>query len=265
MPIVSGTHYVYTVQPGDTLYSIASRLGSSVSSIESGNALYPPFTDPGLIFPGQVLLVSKPGPNQTSQIVAPEDNLYRISQRYSTIVDLLFGINPQLTDPGSIYVNQMLLVPAFVYQVESGDTLNRIANYFGISLSSLLQANERRPGLSPDVIFPGYRLLIPLPSSDNIVVFRPFPGTKITRGTPLSGYARAFEGGILYKIVDASGTTVTNETAIQASAGGPSYGSYSIPIKFDRNPTAQTGELWVYARSAKDGNIVDLVKVRVLF
>ncbi|KIL51663.1 spore germination protein [Jeotgalibacillus alimentarius] len=265
MPIVNGMHYVYTVQPGDTLYSIALRLGSSVTDIESANALYPPFTDPGLIFPGQLLLVTNPGTTQTNHIVATGDNLYRLAQRYSTTVDLLFGINPQLPDPGLIYVNQRLLVPAFVYQVESGDTLNRIAAWFGLSLSALLQANEQRPGFSPDVIFPGYRLLIPLPSSRNIVVFRPFPGTRISRGTIFSRFARAFEGAILYKIVDAAGTTVTSESPIQASAGGPSFGSYSLPITFNRNPSAQTGELWVYARSAKDGSIVDLVKVRVLF
>ncbi|MBM7578066.1 LysM peptidoglycan-binding domain-containing protein [Jeotgalibacillus terrae] len=265
MPIVNGMHYVYTVQPGDTLYSIALRLGSSVADIESANALYPPFTDPGLIFPGQLLIVTTPGTTQTNHIVAPGDNLYRLAQRYSTTVDLLFGINSQLTDPGLIYVNQRLLVPAFVYQVEPGDTLNRIAAWFGTSLTALLQANEQRPGFSPDVIFPGYRLLIPLPSSGNIVVFSPFPGTRIRQGTILSGFARAFEGAILYKIVDAAGTTVTNESPIQASAGGPAFGSYSIPIIFNRNPSAQTGELWVYARSANDGSIVDLVKVRVLF
>ncbi|TFE00579.1 LysM peptidoglycan-binding domain-containing protein [Jeotgalibacillus salarius] len=265
MPIVSGTHHVYTVQPGDTLYSIARRFGSSVSDIESANALYPPFTDPGLIFPGQVLIVTRPGTNQTNHIIAPGNNLYRLAQRYSTTVDLLFGINTQLTDPGLIFVDQMLLVPAFVYQVKSGDTLNRIATMFGVSLSELLQANAQRPGLSPDVIFPGYRLLIPLPSSNNIVVFRPLPATRISRGTMLAGFARAFEGAILYKIVDDSGTIVTNEAPIQTSAGGPAFGSYSIPMKFDRSPSAQTGELWVYARSANDGSIVDLVKVRVLF
>ncbi|WP_404408045.1 LysM peptidoglycan-binding domain-containing protein [Jeotgalibacillus malaysiensis] len=265
MPVVSGTHFVYTVQPGDTLFSIARRFGSSVMDIETANALYPPFTDPGLIFPGQVLIVTRLGINQTNQVIAPGDNLYRLAQRYSTTVDLLFGINPQLADPVLIFVNDRLLIPAFVYQVESGDTLNKITAQFGIPLSDILKANEQRPGFSPDVIFQGYRFLIPLPSSANIVVFSPLPGTKISRGTTLSGFARAFEGAILYKIADANGTTVTNEAPIQASEGGPAFGTYSAPIKFDRNPTAQTGELWVYARSAKDGSIIDLVKVRVLF
>lgn len=46
MAIVEGTHYIYTVRPGDTLYVIARRFGSTVQLIEQTNALYPPITDP---------------------------------------------------------------------------------------------------------------------------------------------------------------------------------------------------------------------------
>ncbi|MCP3033047.1 LysM peptidoglycan-binding domain-containing protein [Halobacillus sp. A1] len=265
MPIENSTHYIYTVQPGDTLYSIARRFGSEVSDIEQANALYPPITDPGLIYPGQILLVSKQGPNQTYQIVSPGETLNQYARRFSSSVDLLFGINPQLGDPNYIYPNQVLLVPAFVYEIEQGDTLNKIAQRFGISLASLLEANRQRPGIGPDVIYPGSRLILPLPSSYNIVVSRPFPGTQIREGQKLAGFARAFEGSILYQIKDDEGNTVTNEAPIQASAGGPAYGTFSESIVFDEDPASSAGEIWVYTRSANDNSVQDLVQVRVLF
>ncbi|PPA70823.1 LysM peptidoglycan-binding domain-containing protein [Jeotgalibacillus proteolyticus] len=265
MPIENGTHFVYTVQQGDNLYSIANRLGSRVADIERANGLYPPFTDPGLINPGQLLVVTKPGGNQTFQIVATGDTLTSFAQRYAAGTDLLFGINPQLGNPNLIYVNQTVLVPAFVYEVAQGDTLTRIAQQFGTSVAAILRTNQGRPALSADVIYPGYRLLIPHPSSSNIVVFRPIPGTTIQQGQTLSGYARAFEGAILYQIVDDAGTTVTNESPIQASEGGPAFGTFSIPIRFNRTPQTSTGQLRVYSRSANDGSIQDLVRVRILF
>jgi peptidoglycan/xylan/chitin deacetylase (PgdA/CDA1 family) len=62
---VAGLRYV--VQPGDTLYSIALRIGVSVESITRANGL----TDPGYIFVGQILVIpgvfSTPTPTPSSQ------------------------------------------------------------------------------------------------------------------------------------------------------------------------------------------------------
>ncbi|MBE3598800.1 MAG: LysM peptidoglycan-binding domain-containing protein [Limnochordaceae bacterium] len=44
----------YTVQPGDTLFFIAQRFGTTVTAIL---ALNPQITNPDLIFPGQVICV----------------------------------------------------------------------------------------------------------------------------------------------------------------------------------------------------------------
>ncbi|MDG5472047.1 LysM peptidoglycan-binding domain-containing protein [Jeotgalibacillus sp. ET6] len=265
MPIMDNTFFVYTVQPGDTLTSIAYRFSSSVSAIEQANALYPPITDPGLIFPGQRVVVEKNGPAVIYRIVHGGDTLYQFAQDYSSAVDVIYGINPQIGNPDLLYVNQPVFVPAFIYRVEEGDTLAKIAKQFGIPLSALFSANLNRPGWSPDVIYPGYDLLIPLSSSRNILVTSPRPGTTVAAGQTLSGFARAFEGSILYQLKDSSGGMVTGESPIQASAGGPLYGTFSIPIQFERSPQTSAGELWVYARSAEDGRIIDLVKIPVMF
>ncbi|TMN22223.1 LysM peptidoglycan-binding domain-containing protein [Lentibacillus cibarius] len=265
MPIVSGTSFVYTVKQGDTLYSIASIVGGTVPLLVEANAIYPPVTDPYLIFPGQVLVISKPGTRQVNHIVSNGETLSRIARRYAASIDLLQGINTHVTNPNFIYQNQILQTPALIYSVERGDTLNKIAQRFGVSLSSLLEANRERPGISPDIIYPGYQLIIPLPTSNNIVVFQPLPGTKIREGQILSGFARAFEGTILYRIIDHNGQIVTEESPIQTAAGAPAYGSFSTSIRFNQQPATQTGELWVYTKSPRDGSMQDLVQIAVAF
>ncbi|HEY0826722.1 MAG TPA: LysM peptidoglycan-binding domain-containing protein [Bacilli bacterium] len=268
MPIVQGKHYIYTVRPGDTLYSIAARLGSNVQLIGQTNALYPPITDPGLIYPGQVLIVSEAGISQQQNavlyIIGPGDTLTQIASRFSVSVDLMAGIN-QIPDPNLIYINQMITAPAFIYEVAQGDTLFRIGQFFGVTLGALLQANQRRPGLSPDVIYPGYRLIIPLPSTRNVVIFNPLPGTRIEPGQSLEGYARVFEATAQYQIRDNNGQIVTKERTITTSEGAPAYGRFSAVIQFDAEPTTSEGQLWVYSYSAKDGSIQDLTAVKVMF
>ncbi len=265
MPTVKETHFYYTVQPGDTVHSIAARFGSTTAAVQSANALFPPFTDPFLIFPGWTLLIPVPAekPFRTIYIVAPGDNLYRISQRFSAHPDLLAGVNRGIQNPNLIFLGQPLWVPAFVYQVEPGDSLNRIANQFGLSLNSILYANEGRPGFSRDLLYSGYRLALPLPSSRNISVIRPLPGDLFRSGGAIEGFARVFEANVLVQVQDDNGGVVSNERFTTALEGAPAYGYFRITVPFDRTPTTQSGWIWVYARSANDGRIIDLVRIRV--
>ncbi len=268
MSYVFSTHYVYTVQPGDTLYSIAIRLGSTLPEIEQANSLYPPFTDPGLIFPGQLLVV--PGGrlgyrHEVYHIISPGDTLFYIAQRYSANTDLVFGINPSLANPNLITPYQSLRVPAFIYEVTAGDSLFRISNVTGISMDSIIRANMRRASFSPDALYLGYRLLMPIPTSRNIGVFHPLPGSVIQEGSSLQGLARAFEANILYSIIDDQQTTVTPEKNIMTSAGAPEYGEFSEQIQFAKAPISAFGQLKVYTRSAKDGSLQDVVTITIHF
>jgi LysM repeat protein len=267
MPIAPGTHVVYTVQPGDTLYAIANRLGTSVPALVQANALYPPVTEPDLIFPGQVILARVPGMSQQSAVlhqVAPGDTMYRIAERYDSTVDMLAALN-RLERPDILSVAQLIFIPAFVYEVEPGDTLFRISRRFGLPLGVLMRANRNRPGLSPDVIYPGFRLIVPLPSSTNIAVFQPLPGTRIVPGMRLSGVARAFEANVLYQIRDDADRVVARERAMTASEGAPAFGQFDVALQFDQPPSTPTGRLLVYTRSPRDGSIQDLVEVPVVF
>lgn len=267
MAVVNITHVVYTVQPGDTLYSIASRLGSSVSEIQRANVLYPPITDPYLIYPGWKLIVPVPAelPLRTIYITAPGDTLYRIGQQFSASIDLLTGVNRRIQNPNQIVAGQPLWVPAFVYAVEQGDTLFRISKHLQVPINEILYANEGRPGFSLDLLYEGYRLLIPLPSSRDIVVIRPLPGDRIQSGVRVEGFARVFEANVLMQIQDDNGVVVSNEQFTTAQEGAPAYAYFAKTILFDRTPTSPGGEIWVYARSAADGSIIQLVQVRIYF
>lgn len=48
VPIITRKTFIYTVQQGDTVYSIAQRYQSSVQEILRINYLFPPVTDVGL-------------------------------------------------------------------------------------------------------------------------------------------------------------------------------------------------------------------------
>jgi len=266
MPIAPGTHLVYTVRPGDTLYQLAQRHGTNVQAIEQANMLYPPFTDPGLIFPGQKLVIPLPGMNRESTViyqVAEGDTLYRIGERFSAGVDLMAALN-QIETPDILQVARLLYVPAFVYAVEPGDSLYRISRRLGVPLGEIVRANRDRYGVG-DVIYPGYRLVEPLPSSTNIVVTSPLPGIRVGPGLALSGRARAFEAAMLYQIRDAAGRIVTREKPFMTDAGAPAFGAFSVPLAFDAAPSVQTGTILVYTRSPRDGSIQDLVEVHVMF
>ncbi|MGE5508630.1 MAG: LysM peptidoglycan-binding domain-containing protein, partial [Chitinophagales bacterium] len=65
VPSGTTTQRTYTVQPGDTLYAIARRFGTTISALVSANRL----ANPNLIYPGQILIIPgttpTPGPEVT--------------------------------------------------------------------------------------------------------------------------------------------------------------------------------------------------------
>ncbi|MDE3839119.1 peptidoglycan-binding LysM [Bacillus methanolicus] len=265
LPIIFRKNYIYTVRHGDTLYSIAQRFNSSTEVIERANHLFDPVTDHGLIFPGDVLVV----PNlletgKVSYVVKSGDTMSSITSRFSTFSDLVAGINNQ-ENHNFISPDQQLIVSAYIYQIQSGDTLSAISHKFGIPLLNISKANQGRPGYQEDVIWPEFHLILPLPTSRNIVVWNPLPGTKVVNGQRIEGLARAFEANVLHQLRDTNGVIVSNERFTTADEGAPEYGNFTSILPFDRTPSSNTGELWVYTRSAKDGSIQDLVKTKVYF
>ncbi|MCA1053976.1 LysM peptidoglycan-binding domain-containing protein [Rossellomorea aquimaris] len=265
MPTIQSKGLIYTVKPGNTLYGIAAQFGSTITAIERANHLYPPVTDRGLIFPGDVLVVPTSASNPLmNYIVTSGDTLSAIAQTFDTHVDLLAGVN-SIPNPDLILVDQQLLVPAFSYKIVTGDSLYSISRRFGVSVSDIEDANTGRPGFQRDVIWPDFHLIVPIPTSRNIFVTKPLPGNVINSGQSVQGFARVFEAVVNYQLRDQNGVIVTSERYAMTDEGAPAYGFFNAPLSFNRPPTTASGELWVYSRSAKDGSIQDLVKIKVYF
>ncbi len=103
-PITSTGTQAYTVRYGDTLSGIASRYGTSTSTLASINGI----SNPNWIYPGQVLKLS--GSSSTRfYTVRSGDTLSGIAAKFGTTWQALAQKNG-LTNPNVIYVGQTLTI-----------------------------------------------------------------------------------------------------------------------------------------------------------
>ena len=111
--------FLYTVQPGDTLFLIAQRFGVSLPALINAN---PQIPNPNVIFPGQLICVPTmpaapvpppppPCPNGVLYMVAPGDTLFLIAQQFGIALQALVAANPQIVNPNVIFPGQLICVP----------------------------------------------------------------------------------------------------------------------------------------------------------
>ena len=122
----SPTFQVYVVKQGDTLSSIAYAFGISVEALKSANAL-----PSDLIYLDQQLFIPTNPSNPSSQTAIPAETL--------------------VADVPSNLIR---------YQVESGDTIESIANNKGVNPADLRAANS----MIGDALLPGQFIAVPLES-----------------------------------------------------------------------------------------------------
>lgn len=173
---------VHIVQRGETLYSIASRYGTTVQAIASYNGM----RNPSFIYAGQRLTIPSGGSSAATtagstatggtHTVRPGDTLWSIATRYGTTIAAIRQANGLSSNV--IYTGQRLVVPGGatasntpatqpssggqVYTVQRGDTLSAIAFRYGTTVWAIASAN----GLAnPSYIYPGQRLRIPTGSA----------------------------------------------------------------------------------------------------
>lgn len=105
----------YTIQPGDTLFSLQQRgIISSLQLTLRDN----PGLDPGNLRVGQVICVpGAPGPApgvcpQPSRqyVVQPGDTFFSIAQRFGVSVARIQGANPAV-NPNNLQVGQVICIP----------------------------------------------------------------------------------------------------------------------------------------------------------
>ena len=164
--------FAYTVQRGDTMFSIARMFNVTLQALIDAN---PQISDPANIVPGQTVCVPVTGPPPGQ--CPPGTFAYTVHACDSMLI-LPKGLefpqsdraNPQLPTPNLIFPGQIVCVPTgpspgpcppgtFAYTVRPGDSMFSIAQRFGVSLNALIAANPQIP--NPNLIFPGQTVCVP--------------------------------------------------------------------------------------------------------
>ena len=95
---------IYTVRPGDTLYTIAQRYGVTPDVLIYDNQI----SDPLRLVPGQALYIPV---TSVSYTVRPGDSLYRIARSYGLTLGALLDANPTISAASTLYPGQTVTVP----------------------------------------------------------------------------------------------------------------------------------------------------------
>jgi len=160
---------VHIVQWGENLTSIARRYGTTIQAIVSRNYL----ANANRIYVGQRLIIpaawTPPPSSGCSYTVRYGDTLSGIALAHGVTIYGIVRANG-LVNPNRIYPGQRLAIPCgapvppapapggFYYVVRRGDTLAKIGWRFGVSVWTLVTANNIA---NPNVIHTGQRLYVP--------------------------------------------------------------------------------------------------------
>lgn len=132
----------YTVQSGDTLYSIAMRYNTTVDAIKNLNNL----TSNNLQINQVLYIPTQSEDNYINYVVVSGDSLYSIAKRYNTSVETLKSLN-NLTS-NTIIIGEVLKVPTnagtnyISYTVQKGDTLYSIARRYNTTIDTIKNLNN---------------------------------------------------------------------------------------------------------------------------
>lgn len=160
----------YTVQSGDSLWSISKKFGITVDELKQANNL-----SSNLLSVGQNLYIPTKETDVTTgeYVVEKGDTLYKIAQKFGTTVDNLKSINNLTTD--SLAIGQILKVPTEnasidtnTYTVKSGDTLYDIASKYNTTVDEIKSLNN----LTSNTLSIGQVLKVPSQSSTNTYIVK---------------------------------------------------------------------------------------------
>lgn len=122
----------YKVVSGDSLIKIANKHSISLAELKQWNNL-----TSTIIYPGDILNVSKPGSTSSNTSAATSSS-------------------GNSSNTSSEVVKENTATSTGTYTIKSGDTLSKIASTYKMSVSQLKQLNN----LKSDLIFPGQKLKV---------------------------------------------------------------------------------------------------------
>ncbi len=160
----------HVVQAGENLYRIGLQYGISWVVLAQANNI----TNANRIIVGQVLTIpseaddgtptpTPPPGEETTYVVQPGDNLYRIGRTFNMSWVEIAEANG-IVNPNRILVGQELTIPGaapaegITHTVQPGETLFRISLQYGVAWTTIATENSITP---PYVIYPGQVLTIP--------------------------------------------------------------------------------------------------------
>jgi hypothetical protein len=102
-----------------------------------------------------------------------------------------------------------------------------------------------------------------LSARGGILVKEPLANTKVRSPLTISGEASVFEAALIWQVTDTAGRVLASGFTT-ATAGAPAKGTFSITATFQDPPSDIIGFAEVYTRSAKDGEIDEIVRVPLI-
>jgi LysM repeat protein len=240
------TPFFYTVQAGDTLFSIGAKFEIPFDVIAAANGLADT-----TVAVGKTILIPA-GPHV--HIVAKGENLETVALRYNLPLAFLQRANPSVTNPSQLFVGQRIHIPILygakpvpipagttapsaatptatatgvaagnfiTVVVQEGDSLPVFTQRYGVSASAILNVNPELR-LNPGQMFPGDVIIIPVAATFTPSLSTPFFYTVAPGDTVLS-IATKFEVSTDTLILANPKSAFTAGTTILVPAGPHVY------------------------------------------
>ena len=208
-------NYIYVVQRGDSLYSIAKKYNVSLEALKSANNL-----QSNLISIGQKLVIpgfTDSASSNINYVVQKGDSLYSIASKYDTTVNDIKALNNLSSN--ILNIGQILKIPyeesvdiepeegapTNTYVVQYGDTLYKIASDNNISVDELINLNN----LTDYELYVGQILKLPTLAGEEIIGENEY---VVQKGDNL--YAIARKNGTTVDELKRLNNLITNELQI---------------------------------------------------
>ena len=180
----------YVVQKGDTLYSIANKLGTTVSELKKENNL-----TSNTLQIGQVLRIPTKEIYEEEEnvyVVKKGDTLYSIAAANNTTVDELKKVNnltSNILSTGQLLKIPSALLPESTYTVKKGDSLYSIAKKYNTTVDELKRINN----LTSNILSIGQVLKLPSDKASNVEKEENTISYTVQKGDSLYSIARKYD------------------------------------------------------------------------